>query len=55
MVDGEVVESIFLRDKLFKNFKRSKLNVGKQIYNNAVNKSHRFILQKKKESTLKTN
>ena len=54
MVDREVVESISLRDKLFKNFKRSKLNVGKQIYNNAVNKSHRFILQKKKERTLKT-
>ena len=59
MVDGEVVESISLRDKLFKNFKRSKLNVGKQIYNNAVNKSHRFILQKKKreyfENKLKEN
>ena len=49
MVDGEVLESRALRDKLFKNFKRSKLNVDKQFYNNAVNKSHRLILQKKRE------
>ena len=48
MVDGEVLESRALRDKLFKKFKRSKLNVDKQFYNNAVNKSHRLILQKKK-------
>ena len=52
--DGEVLESIALRDKLFKKFKRSKLNVDKEIYNKARNKSHRLILQKK-ESTLKTN
>ena len=55
MVDGEVLESRALRDKLFKNFKRSKLNVDKQFYNNAVNKLHRLILRKKKESTSKTN
>ena len=52
---GEVLESIALRDKLFKKFKRSKLNVDKEIYNKARNKSHRLILQKKKESTSKTN
>ena len=46
--DGEVLESIALRDKLFKKFKRSKLNVDKEIYNNAHNKSHRFISLKKK-------
>ena len=46
--DGEVVESITLRDKLFKKFKRSKLNVDKEIYNKARNKSHRLILQKKR-------
>ena len=45
--DGEVLESIALRDKLFKKFKRSKLNVDKEIYNKARNKSHRLILQKK--------
>ena len=46
--DGEVLESIALRDKLFKKFKRSKLNVDKEIYNKARNKSHRLILQKKR-------
>ena len=44
--DGEVLESIALRDQLFKKFKRSKLNVDKEIYNKARNKSHRLILQK---------
>ena len=57
--DGEVLESIALRDKLFKKFKRSKLNVDKETYNKARNKSHRLILQKKKrqyfESKLKEN
>ena len=46
--DGEVLESIALRDKLFKKFKRSKLNVDKEVYNKARNRSHRLILQKKK-------
>ena len=40
-VDGEVLESIALRDKLFKKFKHSKTNVDKEIYNEARNKSHR--------------
>ena len=44
--DGEVLEIIALRDKLFKKFKRIKLNVDKKIYNKARNKSHRLILQK---------
>ena len=35
-------------------FKRSELNVGKEIYNKARNKSHRLIL-KKKGSTSKIN
>ena len=48
-VDGEVLESIALRDKLFKKFKRSKLSVDKEIYNKAPNKSHRLTLQKKGE------
>ena len=52
--DGEVPESISLRDKLFKNFKRGKLNVDKEIYDKACNKSHRSIFQKR-ESTSKTN
>ena len=54
-LDGEVLESIALRDKLFKNFKCSKLNVDKEVYNKLRSKSHRLILQKKKESTSKTN
>ena len=52
--DGDVLESIALRDKLFKKFKCSKLNVDKEIYNKARNKWHRLILQKK-ESLWKTN
>ena len=56
--DGEVLESIALRDKLFKKFKRSKLNVDKKIYNKTRNRSHRLILQKNKkcfENKLKEN
>ena len=53
--DGEVLETIAIRDKLFKKFKPSQLNVDKKIYNRARNKSHRLILQKKKEITSKTN
>ena len=52
--DGEVLESIALRDKLFKKFKRCRLNLDKEIYNKARNKSRRLILQKR-ESTSKTN
>ena len=44
--DGEILESIALRDKLFKKLERSKLNVDKEIYKNARNKLYRFILQK---------
>ena len=44
--DGEVLESIALRDKLFKKLERSKLNVDKEIYKNARNKVYRLILQK---------
>ena len=50
--DGEVLESIALRDKLFKKFKRSKLNVDKEIYNKVRNRSHRLILQKKKKRVI---
>ena len=51
--DGEVLENIALRDKLFKKFKRSKLYVDKEIYNKARNKSHRLSLRKKKKSSSK--
>ena len=53
-LDGEVLESIALQDKLFKKFKRNKLNIDLEIYNKAHNKSHRLTLQKR-ESTSKTN
>ena len=46
--DEEVLESIALREKLFKKFKRSKLIIDKDIYDKARNKLHRVILQKKK-------
>ena len=48
-LDGEVLESIALRDKLFKKFKHSKLNLDKKVYNKAHNKSHCLILQKQRE------
>ena len=51
--DREVLESMALRDKLFKKFTSSKLNVDREIHNKAWNKSHRLIFLKK--STSKTN
>ena len=52
--DGEIADEIKNRDKLFKKFKKSKLQIDKDIYNAA-----RFKLQKmtisKKEHFLKTN
>ena len=56
--DDEVLESIAPRDKLFKKYMHGKLNVDKEIYNKARNKSHRLILQNKREyfeSKLKEN
>ena len=46
--DGAFLESIALRDKLFRKFKPSKLNVDKEIYNKEHCKLHKNILQKKK-------
>ena len=43
---GGILESIDLRDTLFRKFKRSKLNKHKEIYNTAHNKLHTLILQK---------
>ena len=55
--DVEVLERIDLWDKLLKKFKCSKLNVYKEIYNEACNKSHKLILKKREyfENTLKEN
>ena len=52
--DGEVLESIVLRDKLFKKFKCSKLNVDKETCNKHTTNCIGWFY-KKKESTLKTN
>ena len=56
-VDGEVLESIALRDKLFKRFKGSKLNIAKEIYNKACSKWYRLICKKREyfENKLKEN
>ena len=45
--DREVLESIALPDKLFIEFKCSKLNEDTEIYNKAHNKLHWLILQKR--------
>ena len=47
--DWEVLERITLQDKLFKNFRRSKLNIDNKIYNKARKKMRRLILEKKRE------
>ena len=36
--DGEVIENIVTRDKLFKKYQTSKLQIDKEIYNTARNK-----------------
>ena len=43
----QVLESISLRDKLLKKFKRNKLNADKKIYDKVRNKADRLILRKK--------
>ena len=56
--DGEILQSIALRDKVFRKYKRRKWNVDKKIYDEARNKSHRLILLKKRkyfENKLKQN
>ena len=48
--DGEVLEKIRIRDKLFTKYKKSRLNVDKDIYHNARNVAHSLILKKKKRA-----
>ena len=54
---GEVLESIALRDKLFKKFKRSKLNVDKEIYTKHATNRIRCFCRKRNyfENKLKEN
>ena len=49
--DGEVLEKIRIRDKLFNKYKKSKLHVDKELYHNARNAAQSLILKKKKQYT----
>ena len=46
--DGEVAEKISIRDKLFKKFKTFKLQIDRELYNEARNKVQSLIRKKKK-------
>ena len=46
--DGEVLESILIRDKSFTKYKKSKLHINKDIYNAAKNKVLKLIRKKKR-------
>ena len=52
--DGEIVNGIKNRDKLFKKFKKSKLHIDKDIYNAARYKVRKMIFNKKKSFFEKT-
>ena len=52
--DGEIADEIKNRDKLFRKFKKSKLQIDKDIYNAARYKLQKMIINKKKHF-LKTN
>ena len=52
--DGEIADRIQNRDRLFKKFTKSKLNVDKDIYNAARYKLQKMIINKR-EHFLKTN
>ena len=46
--DGKIADEIKSRDKLFKKFKKSKLQIDKDIYNAARNEVRKMIFNKKK-------
>ena len=52
--DGEIANEIKNRNKLFRKFKKSKLQIDKDIYNAARYKLQKMIINKK-ELFLKTN
>ena len=52
--DGEIADRIQNRDRLFKKFTKSKLNVDKDIYNAVRYKLQKMIINKR-EHFLKTN
>ena len=45
--DGEIVDEIKNRDKLFKKLKKSKLHIEKDIYNVARYKARKMVFNKK--------
>ena len=47
--DREITEKLSIRDKLFKKFKSSRLNIDWEIYKEARNEVQRTIKQKKKQ------
>ena len=47
--DGEIAESIETRDKLFKKYKKSKLQVDSDLWKEAKNRVQNLIKKKKKE------
>ena len=46
--DGEIADEIKNRDKLFRKFKKSKLQIDKDIYNAARYKLQKMIINKKR-------
>ena len=52
--DIEISEKIHLRDKLFRKFKKSHLNIDRDLYNEARNTVQRTIKQKKENFIAKT-
>ena len=46
--DGKIADEIKNRDKLFKKFKKSKLQIDKDIYNASRNEVRKMIFNKKK-------
>ena len=47
--DGEVLENINTRDKLFKKFKKSRLHINKELYKKAKHSRLKLIAAKKRE------
>ena len=47
--DGEIAESILLRNKLYKKFKKNRIHINEQIFKEAKYKVVNLIKQKKKE------
>ena len=47
--DREIAEKLSVRDKLFKKFKSSRLNIDWKIYKDAKNDVQRTMKQKKKQ------